>query len=120
MIGAWVARRGPGAGLKSVGLIKGLWMMDVGPGGSRSAMGPDATVHKAAALRGEVRNPAGRALYSCFCRASFVCNQRQKKMLCEQLYVYFLSVINVSMSRQQSIHFVNRLVLTTSKDCFRV
>lgn len=85
MMGACVARRGPGAGLKSVGLIKGLWMIDVGLGGSRSAMGPDATVHKAAALREEVRNPAGRALYRCFCRASFVCNQRQKK-LSEQLH----------------------------------
>lgn len=47
-------------------------MMAVGPGGSRSAMGPDARVHKAAGLRGLVRNPAGRALDSCFCRASLV------------------------------------------------
>lgn len=62
MMGACVARRGPGAGLKSVGLIKGLWMMDAVLRGSRSAMGPDATVHREAALRGEVRNPAGRAL----------------------------------------------------------
>lgn len=67
-----MALRGPGAGLKSVGLIRGLWMKAVGPGGSRSAMGPDAMVHKAAGLRGLVRNPAGRALDSCFCRASLV------------------------------------------------
>lgn len=77
MIGACVARRGPGAGLKSVGLIKGFWMMDVELGGSRRAMGPDATVHKAAALRGEVKNPAGRTLYRCFCRASFVCKTEE-------------------------------------------
>lgn len=72
MIGACVALRGPGAGLKSVGLIRGPWMMAVGPGGSRRASGPDAMVHKAAGLRGLVRNPAGRALDSCFCRASLV------------------------------------------------
>lgn len=108
MIGVCVARRGPGAGLKSVGLIKGLWMMDVGLGGSRSAMGPDATVHKAAALRGEVRNPAGRALYRCFCRANFACNQRQKKLY-EQLYVYFLSVINAMYEQTTIISFCEQV-----------
>lgn len=56
-----MALRGPGAGLKRVGLIRGPWIMAVGPGGSRSAMGPDAMVHKAAGLKGLVRNPAGRA-----------------------------------------------------------
>lgn len=67
-----MALRGPGAGLKSVGLIRGPWIMAVGPGGSRSAKGPDAMVHKAAALRGLVMKPAGRTLDSCFCRASLV------------------------------------------------
>lgn len=71
-MGACVALRGPGAGLNSVGLIRGPWMMAVGPGGSRNAMGPVAMVHKAVGLRGLVRNPAGRTLESCFCRASFV------------------------------------------------
>lgn len=47
-------------------------MMAVGPGGSRSAKGPGATVHMAAGLRGLVRNPAGRALDRCFCKASLV------------------------------------------------
>lgn len=72
MIGACVALRGPGAGLKRVGLIRGPWMIAVGPGGSLRAKGPDGMVHKAAGLRGLVRNPAGRALDSCFCRASLV------------------------------------------------
>lgn len=67
-----MALRGPGAGLNSVGLIRGPWMMAAGPGGSRSAKGPDAKVHRAAGLSGLVRNPAGRALDSCFCRASLV------------------------------------------------
>lgn len=71
-MGACVALRGPGAGLKSVGLIRGPWMMAVGPCGSRSASGPDAIVHKAVGLRGLVRNPAGRALDNCFCRATLV------------------------------------------------
>lgn len=74
-----MALRGPGAGLKRVGLIRGPWIMAVGPGGSRSAMGPDAMVHKAAGLKGLVRNPAGRALDRCFCRASLVCNHRKEK-----------------------------------------
>lgn len=64
--------RGPGAGLKSVGLIRGPWMMAAGPGGRRSARGPGAMVHKAAGLRGLFRKPAGRALDSCFCRTSLV------------------------------------------------
>lgn len=67
-----MALRGPGAGLKSVGLIRGPWMMAVGPAGRRSAKGPDGMVHKAAGLNGLVRNPAGRALASCFCSASLV------------------------------------------------
>ena len=67
-----MALKGPGAGLKSVGLIRGPWMMAVGPAGSRSAKGPGAMVQKAAGLRGLVRKPAGRVLQSCFCRASLV------------------------------------------------
>ncbi|TNN54386.1 hypothetical protein EYF80_035404 [Liparis tanakae] len=39
---------GPGAGLKSVGLISGPWKKAVGPGGRRSAKGPGAMAHKAA------------------------------------------------------------------------
>lgn len=67
-----MALSGPGAGLKSVGLIRGPWIMAVGPGGNRSANGPDAMAHRAAGLRGLVRKPGGRALDSCFCRASLV------------------------------------------------
>lgn len=79
-MGAWVVLSGPGAGLKSVGLISGPWMIAVGPGGSRSAMGPDAMVHRAAGLRGLVRNPAGRALESCFCRASLVWGGEEQRL----------------------------------------
>lgn len=72
MIGACVVLRGPGAGLKSAGLMRGPWKMAVGRGGSRSAKGPDAMAHNADGLSGLVRSPAGRALESCFCRASLV------------------------------------------------
>lgn len=67
-----MALRGPGAGLKSVGFMMGPGMMAVGPGGSRSARGPDAMPHSEAGLNGPVRSPAGRALDSCLCRASLV------------------------------------------------
>lgn len=78
-MGVCVALSGPGAGLKSVGLISGPWMMAVGAGGGRKARGPEAMVHKAAGLRGLARNPAGRALESCFCRASLVCMVRHTR-----------------------------------------
>ena len=71
-MGACVALRGPGAGLKSVGLMRGPWIMAVGPGGRRSAKCPDVMAHSAAGLSGLVRSPAGRALDSCFWRASLV------------------------------------------------
>lgn len=63
---------GPGAGLKSVGFMMGPGMMAAGPGGSRSARGPDVMLHSAAGLNGPLRSPAGRALDNCLCRASLV------------------------------------------------
>lgn len=77
MMGACVARRGPGAGLKSVGLIRGPWKKAVGPWRPwrpwrpLRARGPEASVQRAAGLKG--RKPGGRALDRCFCRASLVC-----------------------------------------------
>lgn len=81
MKGVCVALRGPGAGLKSVGLIRGPWMMAVGPCGNRKARGPEAMVHRAAGLSAPVRNPAGRYLDSCFCRANLVCMKRHTRDL---------------------------------------
>lgn len=75
-----VALRGPGAGLKSVGLISGPWKRAAGPGGKRSARGPDVIVQKAAGFKGLVKKPAGRALDSCFCRASFVWTEKEQNL----------------------------------------
>lgn len=80
-MGGCVGLRGPGAGRKRAGLIKGLWKMAVGPCGSRSASGEDAKVHRAAGLRLLLKNPAGRVLDSCFCKASFVCNKKRSELL---------------------------------------
>ena len=76
-MGACVARRGPGAGLKSVGLIRGPWKKAVGPCGPLRASGPEASVQRAAGLKGLCRKPGGRALDRCFCRASLVCMGKQ-------------------------------------------
>lgn len=67
-----MALRGPGAALKSMGLMRGPWKMPVGRGGSRRAKGPDAMANNADGLNGLVRSPAGRALERCLCRASLV------------------------------------------------
>lgn len=73
MNGACVALRGPGAGLKSAGLRRGVWMMAVwGPGGCRRERGLVAMVHRVAGFRWLAKKPAGKVLDSCFCRASLV------------------------------------------------
>ena len=68
-----MARRGPGAGLKSVGLIRGPWKKAVGPWRPLRARGPEASVQRVAGLKGLGRKPGGSALDRCFCRASLVC-----------------------------------------------
>ena len=46
-----MALRGPGAGLKSAGLSRGVWMRVEGLGGGRRVRGLEAMVHKVAGFR---------------------------------------------------------------------